>query len=51
MTPDRHCDKAPKATEFNLINFVFAAQLRTKYPAQKWVLGGVAMILDIGISI
>jgi len=31
-------------------NFVFAAQLRTKYPPQKWVLGGVAIILDIGIS-
>jgi dynein heavy chain len=30
-------------------NFVFAAQLRTKYPPQKWVLGGVALILDIGV--
>jgi len=30
-------------------NYVFAAQLRTKYPPQKWVLGGVAMILDIGV--
>jgi len=30
-------------------NFVFAAQLRTKYPPQKWILGGVAMILDIAI--
>lgn len=29
--------------------FVFAAQLRTKAPADKWVLAGVAMILDIGI--
>jgi dynein heavy chain len=31
-------------------HFVFAAQLRTKYPPAKWVLGGVAMILDIGVS-
>merc|ERR1719482_1489994 len=31
--------------------FVFAAQLRTKYPAAKWVLGGVALILDIGFSL
>jgi len=28
--------------------FVFSAQLRTKQPPQKWVLGGVAIILDIG---
>ncbi|CAD7941439.1 unnamed protein product [Amoebophrya sp. A120] len=31
-------------------DFVFLAQLRTKQPGQKWILGGVAMILDIGIS-
>merc|ERR1719482_2362723 len=31
--------------------FVFAAQLRTKHPAAKWVLGGVALILDIGFSL
>lgn len=30
-------------------HFVFAAQLRTKYIPDKWVLAGVAMILDIGI--
>jgi dynein heavy chain len=29
--------------------FVFPAQLRTKAPADKWVLAGVAIILDIGI--
>ena len=29
--------------------FVFAAQLRTKAPADKWVLAGVGMILDIGL--
>merc|ERR1719421_364586 len=29
--------------------FVFPAQLRTKQPPQKWVLGGVALILDIGM--
>mmetsp|Transcript_130364 Transcript_130364/g.237027 ORF Transcript_130364/g.237027 Transcript_130364/m.237027 type:complete len:625 (-) Transcript_130364:230-2104(-) len=28
--------------------FVFPAQLRTKQPPAKWVLAGVAMILDIG---
>lgn len=28
--------------------FVFPAQLRTKYYPDKWTLGGVAMILDIG---
>jgi len=28
--------------------FVFAAQLRTKAPPDKWVLAGVAMILDMG---
>ena len=30
--------------------FVFAAQLRTKYPPEKWVLAGVAMILDVGLD-
>jgi len=30
--------------------FVFPAQLRTKQPPAKWVLGGVAFILDIGFS-
>lgn len=29
-------------------NFVFSAQLRTKAPSAKWVMAGVAMILDIG---
>ena len=29
-------------------HFVFVAQLRTKQPAAKWVLAGVAIILDIG---
>jgi len=32
-------------------NFVFAAQLRTKFPAGKWVLAGVALILDIGYTL
>jgi len=31
--------------------FVFAAQLKTKHPPQKWVLGGVAIILDVGVSV
>jgi len=30
--------------------FVFAAQLRTKHPPAKWVLAGVALILDIGFT-
>eukprot|EP00930_Biecheleria_cincta_P085161 TRINITY_DN7456_c0_g2_i1.p1 TRINITY_DN7456_c0_g2~~TRINITY_DN7456_c0_g2_i1.p1 ORF type:complete len:2485 (-),score=519.86 TRINITY_DN7456_c0_g2_i1:101-6748(-) len=31
--------------------FVFPAQLRTKQPAAKWVLAGVALILDIGYNL
>lgn len=27
--------------------YVFEAQLKTKHPAQKWILAGVAMILDV----
>ena len=27
---------------------IFPAQLRTRHPPAKWVLGGVALILDIG---
>lgn len=31
--------------------FVFTAQMKTKLPAQKWVLAGVALILDVeGVS-
>jgi dynein heavy chain len=31
--------------------FVFHAQLKTKHPPSKWILAGVAMILDVeGIS-
>merc|ERR1719409_1245821 len=29
-------------------HYVFPAQLRTRHPPAKWVLGGVALILDIG---
>ena len=30
---------------------MFTAQLKTKLPAQKWVLAGVALILDVeGVS-
>merc|ERR1719181_95685 len=32
-------------------HFVFPAQLRTKQPAAKWVLAGVALILDIGYNL
>jgi len=31
--------------------FVFSAQLRTKAPPAKWVLAGVALILDIGYNL
>eukprot|EP00746_Dinoflagellata_sp_MGD_P094656 gnl/MRDRNA2_/MRDRNA2_37720_c0_seq1.p1 gnl/MRDRNA2_/MRDRNA2_37720_c0~~gnl/MRDRNA2_/MRDRNA2_37720_c0_seq1.p1 ORF type:complete len:2173 (+),score=502.56 gnl/MRDRNA2_/MRDRNA2_37720_c0_seq1:470-6520(+) len=31
--------------------FVFPAQLRTRAPAGKWVLAGVALILDIGYNL
>jgi len=31
--------------------YVFPAQLRTKQPAAKWIMGGVAIILDVGIAI
>lgn len=27
--------------------FVFQAQLKTRYPASKWAIAGVAMILDV----
>eukprot|EP00419_Tripos_fusus_P089720 CAMPEP_0172840684 /NCGR_PEP_ID=MMETSP1075-20121228/29493_1 /TAXON_ID=2916 /ORGANISM="Ceratium fusus, Strain PA161109" /LENGTH=548 /DNA_ID=CAMNT_0013684565 /DNA_START=1 /DNA_END=1647 /DNA_ORIENTATION=- len=31
--------------------FVFTAQLRTKQPPAKWVLAGVALILDVGYNL
>ncbi|PFH34573.1 dynein heavy chain family protein [Besnoitia besnoiti] len=31
--------------------FIFNAQLRTKYPSAKWIMGGVAMILDVGVTL
>jgi len=31
--------------------YVFAAQLRTKQPAAKWIMGGVALILDVGVAV
>lgn len=30
-----------------MMTFVFAAQLKTRYPSAKWVIAGVAMILDV----
>lgn len=30
-----------------MMTYVFPAQLKTKYPAAKWVIAGVAMILDV----
>lgn len=38
-------------TEARGKTYVFTAQLKTKHPHQKWVLAGVAIILDVeGIS-
>lgn len=34
-------------TEFRGPTFVFCAQLKTKAPSGKWVLAGVAMIMDV----
>jgi dynein heavy chain len=34
-------------TEFRGPTYVFCAQLRTKYPSGKWVLAGVALIMDV----
>jgi len=32
-------------------HFVFKAQLKTKHPPDKWVIAGVALILDVeGVS-
>lgn len=31
--------------------YVFTAQLKTRYPARKWILAGVAIIMDVeGVS-
>ncbi len=31
--------------------FVFLAQLKTRYPARKWILAGVAILMDVeGVS-
>jgi len=38
-------------TEARGATYVFAAQLKTKHPPQKWILAGVALILDVeGVS-
>mmetsp|Transcript_22078 Transcript_22078/g.16484 ORF Transcript_22078/g.16484 Transcript_22078/m.16484 type:complete len:95 (-) Transcript_22078:69-353(-) len=38
-------------TEMRGKTYVFTAQLKTKQPPQKWILAGVAMILDVeGVS-
>ena len=34
-------------TEQRGATYVFTAQLKTKAPPQKWILAGVAMILDV----
>ena len=35
-------------TMFRGPSYVFSAQIRTKSPSSKWVLAGVALILDVG---
>lgn len=38
-------------TENRGATYVFTAQLKTKQPPQKWILAGVALILDVeGVS-
>jgi len=38
-------------TETRGATYVFTAQLKTKAPPQKWILAGVAIILDVeGVS-
>ena len=38
-------------TETRGATYVFNAQLKTKAPAQKWIIAGVAIILDVeGVS-
>merc|ERR1711865_232885 len=35
-------------TEFRGPTFIFSAQVRTKHPNAKWVLAGVALVMDVG---
>ena len=35
-------------TEFRGPTFIFSAQIRTKHPNAKWVLAGVALVMDVG---
>ena len=35
-------------TEFRGPTFIFSAQIRTQHPNAKWVLAGVACVLDVG---
>lgn len=38
-------------TEQRGATYVFTAQLKTKAPASKWILGGVAIVFDVeGVS-
>jgi dynein heavy chain, axonemal len=38
-------------TEARGATYVFTAQLKTKLPPQKWILAGVALLLDVeGVS-
>lgn len=34
-------------TEDRSATYVFTAQLKTRYPPRKWVLAGVAIIMDV----
>lgn len=40
-----------KTEQRSALGYVFTAQMKTKMPAAKWVIAGVAIILDVeGVS-
>jgi dynein heavy chain, axonemal len=47
-TNNQEYDCPVYATRDRGSTYVFSAKLRTKLPSAKWVLAGVALILDIG---
>jgi dynein heavy chain len=53
LKEDKNVYKCPVyKTENRMTTFVFTAQMKTtKYPPAKWILAGVALILDVeGVS-
>ena len=46
--PDRDMYSCPVyKTQFRGPTYVFAANLRTKAPAKKWIMAGLALIMDV----